>query len=319
MQRRQFLQAAAASAWAAAALRTIPADAAAPRRKILFFTKSAGFQHSAIARNKADELGFAERTLIELGKQHGYDVTATKDGSVFDGDLAQYDAFFFYTTGDLTQPGTDKNPPMSKAGKQKLIDAVANGKGFLASHCGSDTFHSPGERREEQKAADLDPYIAMLGGEFISHGPQQKSRQLVKSPTFPGLSGVGDSFEMHEEWYSLKNFAPDLHVILLQDTQGMAGEDYERPPFPSTWARQHGQGRVFYTSMGHREDVWTNPTFQQILLGGLAWATGNVEFQLAGNLEAVAPGARVMPPPNKAKPAPAKPDAKAAPKKAATK
>ena len=30
--------------------------------------------------------------------------------------------------------------------------------------------------------------------------------------------------------------------------------------------------RVFYTSMGHREDVWTNKTFQQIVLGGLGWA-----------------------------------------------
>ena len=82
-------------------------------------------------------------------------------------------------------------------------------------------------------------------------------------------------------------------MILLQDTQGMIGEDYERPPFPSTWARQHGKGRVFYTSMGHREDVWTSPTFQQILLGGLGWATGNTEFALAGNVEQTAPGARI--------------------------
>lgn len=311
MKRREFLQAASAAAFASSLLGASRSFAAAPRRKILFFTKSAGFQHSAIARKEGTDLGFAEKTLIDLGKQHGFDVTATKDGSVFDGDLNQYDAYFFYTTGDLTQPGTDKNPPMSKAGKQKLIDAVAGGKGFLASHCGSDTFHSPGERREEQKPADLDPYIAMLGGEFISHGPQQKSRQLVKSPTFPGLTGVGESFEMQEEWYSLKNFAPDLHVILLQDTQGMIGEDYERPPFPSTWARQHGKGRVFYTSMGHREDVWTNPTFQQILLGGLGWATGNTDFTLAGNLEQTAPGARIMPPPKKPKPA-AKPKKPAA-------
>ncbi|MGC3969730.1 MAG: ThuA domain-containing protein [Pirellulales bacterium] len=303
MKRREFLRAAAVTAWSAAALQCVPAVAAEPQRKVLFFTKSAGFQHSAIARKDGADLGFAEKALIELGKQHGYDVTATKDGSVFDGDLGRYDAFFFYTTGDLTQPGTDKNPPISKEGKQKLIDAVAGGKGFLASHCGSDTFHSKGPGREEQKPADIDPYIAMLGGEFISHGPQQKSRQLVKSPEFPGLAGVGESFEMHEEWYSLKNFAPDIQVILLQDTQGMTGEDYERPPFPATWARNHGKGRVFYTSMGHREDVWTNPTFQQILLGGLAWATGNVKYEIAGNLESVAPGARVMPPPKKPKPA----------------
>ena len=38
---------------------------------------------------------------------------ATKDGTVFDSDLSPYDAFFFYTTGNLTTPGTDKQPPMS--------------------------------------------------------------------------------------------------------------------------------------------------------------------------------------------------------------
>ena len=312
MKRRDFLRTAAAAAFAASNVAASSAFAAdKPKRKILMFTKSAGFQHSAIKR-EGEQLGFAEKTLTDLGKQHNFEVVATKDGSVFDSDLNQFDAFFFYTTGDLTQKGTDGHPPMSPAGKAKLIAAVAGGKGFLASHCGSDTFHSQGERREEQKPADYDPYIAMLGGEVISHGPQQKSRLLIKSPKFPGLAGLGESIELHDEWYSLKNFGSDIEVILLQDTQGMTGEYYERPPFPATWARNHEKGRVFYTSMGHREDVWTNPTFQQILLGGVAWAAGDVEHAITPNLEASAPGARIMPPPKK--PKPEKPAAKPAKK-----
>lgn len=294
MRRREMLWATGAAVvglarwpqgWAAAA--------EAPKRKILFFTKSSGFEHSAIKR-KDGELGHAERVLTELGKQHNFEVLASKDGRVFDSDLSSFDAFFFYTTGDLTQAGTDGHPPMSRQGKQRLLDAVKGGKGFLASHCGSDSFHSAGGRFEEQ--AERDPYIAMLGGEFIKHGPQQKARQVVVSPKFPGLAGLGESFEMHEEWYSLKNFADDLHVILVQDTQGMQGSDYQRPPYPATWARRYGQGRVFYTSMGHREDVWDHPTFQSILLGGLAWAVGNVEAEIPANLAQVTPGARVMPP-----------------------
>jgi type 1 glutamine amidotransferase len=320
MQRRDFLRLSGALAAGSLPLVAGRSTAAPPasigssaKRRILFFTKSASFQHSSIAR-KGDELSHGERVLTELGKQHGFDVVATKDGTIFDGDLSQFDAFFFYTTGDLTQKGTDGQPPMSAEGKRKLIEAVAAGKGFLASHCGSDTFHGKGDRRSEQPAAERDPYIRMLGGEFISHGPQQKARQVVCSPQFPGLSGAGESFEMNEEWYSLKNFADDLHVILLQDTQGMQGEDYERPAFPSTWARRHEKGRVFYTSMGHREDVWTNPVFQQILLGGIRWACGDAEFALTQNLTEKTPGARVMPPPKKDKP---KPAAKPATKEAA--
>jgi type 1 glutamine amidotransferase len=308
MKRRAFLSSAAVAAAAPWVLRQAR-SAEGPRRKLLFFTKSASFQHSSIARKDGD-LSHAERVLTELGAKHNFDVTATKDGTVFDGDLKAYDAFLFYTTGDLTQPGTDGQPPMTAEGKKRLIAAVEAGKGFLGSHCGSDTFHGKGDRRSEQPAEERDPYIQMLGGEFISHGPQQVARQVVCSPQFPGLSGVGESFSLNEEWYSLKNFADDLHVILLQDTQGMTGEDYQRPPYPSTWARMHGEGHVFYTSMGHREDVWTNPTFQQILLGGLAWSFGDVDFHPQRNLKEVAPGARVMPPPKAPKP-PAEKKAKA--------
>src|SRR5262250_1384327 len=66
-----------------------------PRRKVLFFTKSSGYEHSSIKR-KGNELSHAERILTELGGNHGFDVTATKDGSVFtEANIKQYDAFVF--------------------------------------------------------------------------------------------------------------------------------------------------------------------------------------------------------------------------------
>lgn len=273
-----------------------------PKHKVLFFTKSSGFQHSAITR-KGDELGHAEKVLTEIGKKNGFDVECTKDGRVFDKDLSGYDAIFFYTTEDLTKEGGDKNPPMSAEGKQKLFDFVASGKGFLASHSGADTFHSPGHHqgKARENQTEVDPYIAMLGGEFISHGPQQVARQVIADPKFPGFAeladdGTPDAFKINDEWYSLKNFAPDLHVILVMDTQGMNGKDYDRPVYPSTWARRHCKGRVFYTSMGHREDVWDNPKIQKMLIGALSWACGDVDAPTPANIDKVTPGAKVMPP-----------------------
>src|SRR4051794_20881566 len=84
--RRQVLMAMAAAA-AGFALGPIPLGWAAAAddkkpQKLLFFTKSAGFQHPCITR-KGDKLSFAEQVLVDLGKKHGLDVTATKDGSVF--------------------------------------------------------------------------------------------------------------------------------------------------------------------------------------------------------------------------------------------
>jgi type 1 glutamine amidotransferase len=147
----------------------------------------------------------------------------------------------------------------------------------------------------------VDPYIAMIGGEFIVHGSEQEAGMHVADSKFPGLKGVED-FKLKEEWYALKNFAPDLHVILVQQTKGMKTEGggnpaYVRPDFPATWARKHEKGRVFYTSMGHREDVWKNDVFQNLLMGGLAWALGNVDTDVSPNLEKAAPHAGELPKP----------------------
>ena len=43
--------------------------------------------------------------------------------------------------------------------------------------------------------------------------------------------------------------------------------------------------------MAHREDVWLGQPFQQILLGGLAWALGNVDADVTPNVEKVTPDA----------------------------
>ena len=100
---------------------------------------------------------------------------------------------------------------------------------------------------------------------------------------------------MHEEWYSLKNFAPDLHVILVNDTAGMKGFEYERASFPATWARMHEKGRVFYTSMGHREDVWISRQFQELVVGGITWAVGDAEADCSPNISTVTPKANELP------------------------
>jgi type 1 glutamine amidotransferase len=109
---------------------------------------------------------------------------------------------------------------------------------------------------------------------------------------------AGDSFVLYEEWYSLKNFAPDLHVILVLETAGMHGQDYQRPPYPAVWAHKYGDGRVFYTCMGHRADVWAQPLFQAILLGGMAWVLGEADADVSPNLLEVTPAAHTLPPPS---------------------
>ena len=72
------------------------------------------------------------------------------DPNAFDGNLDRYDAFVFYISGN----------PFSEQAKKNLLAAIKAGKGFVGVHSATDAFRSRG----------IDPYIAMVGGEFVIHG-----------------------------------------------------------------------------------------------------------------------------------------------------
>ena len=264
----------------------------AGKRKLLYFTRSAGFEH-AVVKRRGTEFSLSEKIMMEIGRRDGLDVECTKDGRIFDGDLDQYTAFVFYTSGDLTLPAKDGSPAMSAAGKLRFLDAIARGKGFAGLHSATDTFHARASQHENQ--TEPDPYIAMIGGEFVTHGEQQEASLHAVSPFFYKNIGVpAEGLSFTDEWYACKNFARDLHVVLAQETKLMQGDPYRRPNFPQTWLRKHGKGRVFYSSLGHREDIWTNPFFQAIAQAGIAWVMNGFDYDITPNIETVTPGANAL-------------------------
>lgn len=299
--RRRFLQ---AGAVASASLALPQGLFAAGKKSVLLFTKSSGFEHEAI-KVVDGKPSIMEEAVTAVGRQHGFEVTATKDGRVFDSkEFPQYAAAIFFTTLDLTMPGTDKNPPMSPQGKQTFLDAIHGGMGFVGVHAAADTFHTQPDvegngNRYIAHGDKSDPYLRMLGGEFITHGntPRlQTTKVIVNDPKFPGLEGISSPVSFNEEWYSLKDFRNDIHVILTLDTKGMTGEPYQRKPYPMTWARMEGKGRVFYTAIGDRRENWSSPFFLNLLGGGIRWTIGDAQASLTQNLVQAAPGYAEIPP-----------------------
>jgi hypothetical protein len=267
----------------------------APPRQILYFTKSAGFEHSVVKRPAPDQLSHSEKILTALGKQHGFEVTCSKDGGIFTPEnIARYDVIVFFTSGNLLTTGTDQTPAMTLAGKEALLQAVKAGKGFVGVHPATDAFRiSVMGAKDETFIAHgdkVDPFTAMLGAEFVRHGPQQSPTVRVIDGHFPGCEKLPSSFQLLDEWYTFKDFRPDLHVVLALETQGMQGIDYQRRPFPCAWARAEGAGRVYYLALGHREDVWENTLFQDLLLGGIGWAAKNVNANVTPTLASATPG-----------------------------
>ena len=299
--RRQFLHTAAVTGASLVLPRFL---FAADKKSVLVFTKSSGFEHDVV-KTVAGKPSIVEQTVTNLGTKYGFDVMATKDGRVFEsGDFRKHAAVLFFTTGDLTAAGTDKNPPMSPQGKQSLLDSIEAGLGFVGVHAASDTFHTPPDTKDNANryvahGEKSDPYLRMLGGEFITHGSTprlQTTNIIVNDPKFPGLEGVPSPVSFNDEWYSLKDFRTDLHVILTLDTKRMTGEPYRRAPYPMTWARMNSKGRVFYTAIGDRPENWSSTFFQNLLGGGIRWAIGNADASLDQNLMQAAPGYAEIPP-----------------------
>ena len=77
---------------------------------------------------------------------------------------------------------------------------------------------------------------------------------------------------MTDEIYFQKNFSRDrVHMLLSLDrTPGGSQPGY----FPIAWYKKYGEGNVFYTALGHTDEMWMDPKFQQHLLGGIRWALG---------------------------------------------
>lgn len=183
--------------------------------------------------------------------------------------LKQYDAVVFMsTTGDLPIP--------DPAGFLSWIKA---GHAFIGIHAASDTFHGWPE------------FIAMLGGEFVHHGPQVGVECLNQDPQHPANAALGKTWTLRrEEIYQFKNYnAAKVHDLLILDQHP---ENRSPGHFPVSWCKKFGQGNVFYTSLGHRDDVLSpdaslpdrqNPaavgtTFQAHVLGGIEWALGLKQY-----------------------------------------
>lgn len=227
----------------------------APRR-VLFFTHSAGFRHPVVERPSADTLSFAERQLAQAARGR-FVVDASQDPADITADnLARYDGVVFYTTG---------SPPMDQPGKQALLDYIRTGHGFVGIHSATDTFY------------DWPEYGEMIGGYFDGHPWHQEVRIDVPQRDHPSTAHLGEHFTIHDEIYQFRNFSSAKVQVLLRldnDSVDIAKGKRADRDYALAWARSYAQGRVFYTALGHGENVWKDPRFLAHLLGGIQWATG---------------------------------------------
>ena len=177
--------------------------------------------------------------------------------------LKNYDGVVFAsTTGDLPIPD-----------KQGFLDWIKAGHAFIGIHAASDTFHG------------WPQFIEMLGGEFQHHGAQVGVECLNQDPSNPATATLPKTWTIsQEEIYQFKNYDPTkVHDLLIMDKHPESGAPGH---YAVSWCKDYGQGKVFYTSLGHREDIIDadpnlkdrknsvdiSKAYQAHLLGGIKWA-----------------------------------------------
>ena len=193
--------------------------------------------------------------------------------------LKNYDAIAFVsTTGNLPIPD-----------EKAFLDWVAAGHPVIALHAAAD------------RGATSDEQMEMLSGgaRFAGHpgNGNLPRRVYTVDAKHPATKDWPDGVSIVEEYYQFYHMGPSGRIagVDWDKVHSLLDMDYEGTRVAVAWTKMYGKGRVFYTSLGHRDDVvlpnvtnldygyekengnWIALAYQKHLLEGIRWALGFTE------------------------------------------
>ncbi len=242
-----------------AAPTTAPAQPARPR-KVLVLNFCRGFKHASIP--------VAAKAVEILGTKTGaFTVIESDDpGALAADNLKQFDAVCLNNnTGEFFAGRPDE-----AALKKSLLDFVASGKGLIGIHAATDSNYKWAE------------FGKMIGGYFASHPWNEKVPIKLDDPASPiNAAFAGAGFEIADEIYTFRDqpySRAKLRVLLSLDMDRIAKKAGRKDGDNAvSWVRRYGQGRVFYCSLGHRNEVFTTPAVLAHYLAGIQYALGDLK------------------------------------------
>ena len=228
------------------------APAAADKPHVLIFSHSTGWRHKSIEPGVA-----AMKAMLEA---KGYRVSASEDPEIFSTEgLADIDALMLInTTSNSREPGGEWWVGDRRMAFQAFVQ---NGGGVVGIHGASDSHYN------------WTWYGKLIGGYFESHPPGTPRGELsVINASQTSTESLPTSFSRVDEWYYIKDYNPAVTLLVTLDPASIGEADAN--PNPISWQHEFDGGRVFYTSMGHTAETYTEDVFQQHVLGGVKWVTG---------------------------------------------
>jgi type 1 glutamine amidotransferase len=246
---------------------TLPAKLAHPA--ILVFSKSNGFRDDP-------SVNAAQAALKAMGERNHWSMVFNDNAAVFNkADLKRFDAVVWNNvSGDV----------LTMAQRSDFKAYIEKGGGFAGFHGSGGDFYY-----------DWDWYAdSLIGTRFLSHpmSPQfQEAKLKVDDSHDPIVRDLKAEWTMTDEWYSFKTDPrkKGAHVLVTLDESTyspMTGKkDIRMGDHPIAWTQCIGNGRSFYTAIGHRPEGYSEPNTNKLLEQGVAWAAGLGESHCRGGKE----------------------------------
>jgi type 1 glutamine amidotransferase len=241
-----------------------PAAATKPAKKrILVIGAALGYQHDSITDAMA--------TVWKLGRDSGlwdaqlrtdYQLITKKKLTANAKNLDTFDAIVFAnSTGEMTLDDDQK--------KDLLAFVHDEGKGLVGIHAALDSNYKWPEWGE------------MIGGWFDQHPWNTFDAPVVREDgTFPATKNFPKTSVKKDEIYQAKEWSRDkVNVLLRLDETKL---NYDNNPrvhrtdhdFAVAWSKMYGKGRVFYSTLGHTNEAWSDPDIVKMYDEAIKWVLG---------------------------------------------
>lgn len=220
---------------------------------VLVFSKTQAFRHKSIPSG----IDF----LSEMGNKNNWKMHFSEDSNDFTKtNLSQFDVLVFLnTSGNIFSEGQ----------KEALKNYFARGKGFVGIHAASDT------------EKEWDWFTEMIGATFKDHPKVQSATLHVNSESnHPAINGFNKQEVFTDEWYNfIEPVGKHVTVLASLDEKSYEGKKMNSDKHPISWHHIYNGSRVFYSGLGHTNEIYKDARYYKHIEGGILWASGIKEEQ----------------------------------------
>ncbi|PSR57043.1 ThuA domain-containing protein [Adhaeribacter arboris] len=227
---------------------------------ILVFSKATAFRHR-------ESIAASLPVFTQMAQRNGWFVYQTEEGGVFNPEqLQQFKAVIFNnSTGRV----------LNEEQEQALSHYVEAGGALLGIHgAGDNSHHWPW-------------YETNLLGTRFSHHPINPQFQKTEVHIEPAVDTIltqqlPASWVHEDEWYVFLDQPKGARVMSYINGDKinangnmlwMKNKNFGMGSYhPVAWYRAVDQGKTFYTSMGHSQEVWQDANFVRLVENALQWS-----------------------------------------------